>query len=231
MNRMRLPGPGIVSLAFFLASAQAATAQGQTGTIPYARLHSLQTAFAGIPQADRDKLRLDVLIRHDAATNHAPIGLWVEQGGRRIPIPVSAAGALDLPSRDDWATQGLLVHTDQPKGSLTVSIGLSILPPAGQTVPVGYLLAGMAQAQGALRAGYRQLGGLMGALAVPGLRVVRAKLASCCGGTARLQGRPDALPRQDADGVIVIPLAFLNAHPADTLAFSARVQSLDADEK
>ena len=231
MSHMRLHRPGIIPLAFFLSLTGPAVAQGPTGTIPYAKLHSMQTAFAGIPPASRDKLRFAVVLKHDDPANRAPIGLYVEQGGKRTPIPVSPGGALDLPSRDDWAQQGLLVHTDQPKGSLTVTISLAILPPAPQSVPVSYLIAGIRQAQGALRAGYRQVGGLAGLLAVPTLKGVRAKLERCCTETARLQGKSDVLPRQDSSGVIVIPMAFLQDHTADTLLFSARIQSLDADEK
>ena len=231
MSHTHLQRPGIISLAFFLTLTQAAFAQGPTGTIPYARLHSMQTAFAGIAPAERDKLRFAVVIKHDDPANQAPIGLYVEQGGQRTPIPVSASGAVDLPSRDDWAKQGVLVRTDQPKGSLTVTISLSILPPAAQTVPVGYLIAGMRQAQAALRTGYRQVGGLAGAFAVPTLRVVRAKLTGCCGQTAVFQGKTDAVPRQDSAGVIALPLALLQGHASDTLVFSSRVQTFDAAEK
>ena len=228
---MRNCRPGIVSLAVLLTALQTASAQTQTGTIPYARLHSLQTAFNGIAPADRDKLSFAIVLRHDDPANHAPIGLYVEQGGKRTPIPVAASGAVDLPSRDDWARQSLQVHTDQPKGSLTVTISLAILPPAPQSAPVAYLLAGMKQAQGALRTGYRQIGGLAGAFAVPTLRVVHARLASCCGQTAHYQASRDPLPAQNSTGEIVIPLTALQAHPTDTVVFSARIQSLDADEK
>ena len=219
------------ALALILLATQASFAQVQTGTIPYAKLYSLQKAFIGIAPAERDKLGFSVVLKHDDPANHAPIGLYVEQGGKQTPIPVSASGALDLPSREDWAKQALLVHTDQPKGSLTVTISLAILQPAPQSAPVGYLLAAMKQAQGALRTGYRQIGGLAGAFAVPTLRVVRVKLAGCCGQTARFQASQDVLPPQDSTGMIVLPLAKLQAHPTDTIAFSAKVQSLDADER
>lgn len=126
--------------------------------------------------------------------------------------------------RQDWAQRDLTVQTNKPKGSLRTSVELYIKPIGGRQITTSYLLEGANQAQQAITAGVRRVGGYLATLAAPTVHQVDVTLAGCCGGSALLDGETF---RQAANGKVTIPLAALRRHPDAVLMFSSVPVALD----
>jgi hypothetical protein len=211
-----------------LAVLCAGPAWADTASVPYAKLVSVQALFTTVPAAQRDKLILAVAIVHADKANHAPIGMWVDANGTRTNIPVTEDGVVSLPARPDWASAGVAVQTDQPKGTLHVGVYMMIRPPASQAISVGYLLAAAQQADDAMRAGARQMGGYVASLMAPSVHQIGVKLATCCGGMVTVHGAAgDAVLKQDATGLVAVPRDVLWARDAGSLVATAPIVSLD----
>jgi hypothetical protein len=221
-GRWRFLGFGGTVLAAWLLGGGAARAEN--AAVPFARLAGFRGAFDAVPAAQRDKLIFLLSIGHVDKTNHAPIRAWVDDGGKRIEIPVGADGVVTLPARADWVARGVMVQTDQPKGTLNIEIDLAVKLPAGRTIAVAYLLDAVRQGNDAMRAGARQLGGYMAMLMAPVSKEVDITLAGCCGGTAMVDG---VVLRQAASGIVAIPLGVLQDHAPGALTLSAPATAID----
>jgi len=206
----------------------AAHAWAANATIPFAKLWAFQAAFNAIPAAQRDRIIFLVEFVHADKSNHTRVHAWVDADGKRTEIPADAYGGLSLPDRPAWAAQGVLVQTDQPSHSLQLGLDILVPPPAGDTIAVRDLLEAVRQANGAMRAGARQLGGYLAMLAAPTAKEVDITLAGCCGGSATLKGSsaPMAL-RQNREGVIAIPLGSLPSGDGGVVELSQPATKID----
>jgi hypothetical protein len=61
----------------------------------------------------------------------------------RIVVPIGADGRAAFPLRDDLLAENPVVHTNQPRGSLTLSVTLALATPRSTRVPVPELLAAL----------------------------------------------------------------------------------------
>jgi hypothetical protein len=199
-------------------------ARADNAAIPFARLAGFRRSFNAVPASQRDKLIFVLSIGHADKLNHLPIRAWVNDAGKRVDIAVAADGVVTLPERPDWDRSGVMVQTDQPKGTLNIEIDLAVKVPAGQTIAVSYLLDAVRQGNDAMRAGARQLGGYMAMLMAPVSKEVDITLTGCCGGTATVEG---VVLRQAASGIVAIPLGVLQDHAQGALALSAPATAID----
>jgi hypothetical protein len=214
-------------LAFALALA-AGPAWGDGATIPFATLAQYQAMFNALPAAQRDKLIFVLGVQHRNDSDHSPIHMWVDRDGKRTDIPVGADGTVSLPDRPDWIAAGVAVQTDQPHGSLNLGIDMLIKPPAGKMAPVSYVLDGVQQANDAMRAGARKIGGYLAMLAAPSVHSVSIKLATCCDGSVTVNSAAGTVVvREDKSSVVAVAPGVLRDHADGTITASAPIMVLD----
>ena len=213
----------ILPLLLLIACVLVGQAARADAAVPYAKLAELQLAFDATPPDTRDKLILRVRVVHADPGDHAPIRMWVMDGGKRLDVKLSDDGALPNVQRD-WAERGLQVETDQTKGSLQTRLDLFIKPADGREIPASYLIQGASQAQRAITAGARRIGGYLATLVAPTVHQVDVTLAGCCSGSAQLGGETF---RQAASGKIVIPVSALKRHSDGVVAFSGMPVVID----
>lgn len=194
--------------------------------LPFAKLAGMQTAFLAIPAAQRDKLVLRQRVLHENPADAAPIHLWVEADGARVPLPVAPDGSFDVPDRPDWVAQHLTVQNDQPAGSLHLQTDLAIVPPAASTVSAAYLQAAVVQAQQAIKAAARQMGGLFGGLVAPGVSGVSIRLARCCTESLSIAG---TVVRQATSATLIVPRSLLDANPTATILTTAPIAAIEPE--
>ncbi len=205
----------------------ASPALADNAAISVAKLAGYQAAFNAIPPQQRDKLVFELQLGHSDKTNHVPIRAWVDANGRRVDVPIAPDGAIQLPDRPDWAASGVMLQTDQPRHSLDIEVDVLVRLLPGRSVPVSYLLDAVQQADNAMRAGARQLGGYLAMLAAPSAKSVAIDVAGCCKANATLMASTAAENpgqtefTQAPTGTITIPLAVLRASPGAALIVSA----------
>ena len=197
--------------------------------VPYAKVVGIQASFLAMPPAQRDKLVMQVRLVHVNGADRSGIHAWVLDGDKKYTVPLAADGSLPDTPNQDWIARDLQLQTDQPKGSVRTQVAVLMRPPGGQRIGAAYLRSGVAQAQAALTAGARQVGGYMATFAVPALRVVKIRLAGCCNGTAT--GLGAAVLRQGADGNVAVPVKLLDANADALLTVSAPVTEIDPDSE
>ncbi len=123
-TRRRLLVCCLFVLSPFLASGFAALGAekpGETASIPMSRLKAVLGAFESVPDFERDRVLLNVKLTSEKATNQ-PIQLWIEMQGKRIEIAVNAAGIVTIPSDPQLLANDPVIHSNQPKGSLSLSL-------------------------------------------------------------------------------------------------------------
>jgi hypothetical protein len=206
----------------------AGPAWADNATIPYATLAQYRTMFNALPAAQRDKLMFVLAVQHRNDSDHAPIHMWVDHGSKRTEIPVGPDGTVSLPDRPDWIAAGVAVQTDQPHGSLNLGFDMWIKPPAGKTTPVSYVLEGVQQANDAMRAGARKMGGYLAMLAAPSVHSISIKLAGCCDGSVTISSAAGKVAaHEDKSGIVAIEPGVLRDHADGTITASAPIMVLD----
>jgi hypothetical protein len=91
------PTPRLLATLALLAATVAAPARADdTAAIPFAKLAEFNNAFATVPPAQRDKVRLIVQLAHADKASHAPIRAWVDTNGTRTDSPVAPEGTISI---------------------------------------------------------------------------------------------------------------------------------------
>jgi hypothetical protein len=204
-GRLRYPRAMHRSLrlpAFALAAFLAAPAQSQApapgdGT-PYAVLYQ---ALAPALDVENDP-RLRAVQRIESklpGVRPDAIDVVIEARGGAIRVPIAADGRARFPLRGDLLAQNPSVRSNQPRGSLTVSVTLALAPPRSTRVPVAELVDAL-DAAGAWLARKAQAEGVP----PPAVRGVELRFPPAAGASATLRGRSERLLLADGDGRIVL---------------------------
>jgi hypothetical protein len=210
--------------------AAAETESTATASLPYETLVAQLSIFENIPLQQRDHVLGGIVIKHRNTADRTAIHIWVLDGAQRIFIPLSADGALFGPVRRDWVARHVIVHTDQPKGSLTIEAGLWIAVPPQRPISLAYLHEGMRQTNAVIVTVARAIGGYLAQLAAPRVHHLTLTLDGCCGGSAVLDiaGSKTVL-QQDRNGSIALPDAALEDAAEGWLQPSGAVAKLDPE--
>lgn len=114
---------GLIGL-FLLFGQLSAFAQGggEKGSLPFKPLHELM--YPDLREAPEGFVYEASIIVTASGKPLPPkdLELHLEVDDRRIPIGVSKEGVLRLPDNKEWAKEGVLIVSNQPKGSLTMSL-------------------------------------------------------------------------------------------------------------
>jgi hypothetical protein len=199
--------------------------------VEYARLAKVQSVFNAIPPAQRDKVVLKVVLIHIDKADHSPIHLTVTQGGKTEAFGATLANGVVLPPlRQDLVAGGAMVETGQKPDTLREEVDITLALPAKRPIPVRYLLDAAQQAQEVIRAGARQMAGMLAIFLAPAVHGVVVGLGHCCGEIVVLQAddRRQSFT-QDAKGRVALSLSVLERFDGGVLTASAPVVMLDPD--
>lgn len=125
--RHRIIALFLILLGPVLASgfvAQGADKPTETASIPMSRLKAVLGEFESVPDFERDRVLLNVKLTSERGAPQ-PIQLWIEFQGKRVEIAVNAAGIVTIPNDPQIMTSDPVIHSNQPKGSLSLSLILS----------------------------------------------------------------------------------------------------------
>ncbi len=151
------PGPGTFAvlrcaacMVLWLAAGGQAAARppaeaAATGDVPYAvlyraleptlamrrypRLAAIQRVESKLPGVDPAAIRIRIVARPDP-----------------IEVPVGPDGAMEFPLDPELLAANPAVRTNQPAGSLTLSVTLALRVPPGTRIPADAIRAGLAEA-------------------------------------------------------------------------------------
>lgn len=138
------------SLLVLLASgtlAGPARAADEFAALPYRSLLDGITTFLNVPPEQRDRLALIQSLRPDSGNLVArPLTMTILAKAGPIDVAVGEDNSFSLPLSDQLKDENPTVVTNQPKGSLSLQVGVRILLP--QTTRYGYseFALGIAQA-------------------------------------------------------------------------------------
>jgi hypothetical protein len=214
-----------------LVMAWCGAGPARAAQVAYERLAKAQTLFAAIPLPQRDKIVLTVTVLHDDPADKSPVHLLVRFGGQTGELGRAVGNGVVLPPlRPDMIAGNAMVETGQAANSLRERIDITLAVPGGQRIPVRYLLDAAQQAQAVMRAGARQLAGMLAVFVTPKVHGVIVGLAGCCGEVAVLQANDRRLSfTQDPKGKVSLPLTVLEDFVGGMLTASAPVVLLDPD--
>jgi hypothetical protein len=187
-----------LALALGLAAPPRARAADDAGATPYAVLYrALSPALEveGDPRlraVQRIESKLDGVRPQD-------IEVTIDARAGAIRVPVAADGRAAFPLRDDLLAENPPVRSNQPRGSLTVSVTLALAPPSATWVPVDELRAALEAAEQWLSRKAAAEG-----LPPPAVRGVELRFPPAAGASATLRGASERLLVADAEGRIVL---------------------------
>lgn len=131
--------------------ATAVQAQNASDGVPYASLW--QALSPGIELANYPRLQAVQRItskRPDVRPEQ--ILVWINAPQGRIDVPVAPDGQVRFPLREELRTDGTTVSSNQPRGSLSVSLSFEVVPPGNTVWSWTEFADAMTQARAALAA-------------------------------------------------------------------------------
>jgi hypothetical protein len=177
-----------------LVAALATPTLAETQTVEIGKAFPYLENYLKLPPAQRDRFR--VAYRFMTPNGPAVVRLWLLEGGRQIPVPISSDGLIErLPSLAQL-TARTKVQVETPTGQKTAMALLlePILAPAAE-LRAADLVAALTQAA----AGAKKVGGLVG-FAIPKMDRVRF-VGAQAGEVVYADGRRAALPVVKGDPV------------------------------
>lgn len=192
--------PRIVAFACAACFAAPALPQADAGTgaTPYAVLY--QALSPALDVEGDPRLRAVQRIESKLpGVRPETIEVVIEARGGAIRVPIAADGRAGFPLRDDLLAQNPPVRSNQPRGSLTVSVTLALAPPRSTRVPVGDLVDALAAADAWLARKAVAEG-----LPPPTVRGVELRFPPGAGASATLRGASERLLLADGGGRIVL---------------------------
>ncbi len=139
-------GTGLAALAatgLLPVGAQAA----EVAALPYRTLLESVTTFLDVPPAQRDRLGLIQALKPDGGNLVArPLTMTIQSKAGPIEVPVAEDNSFALPLTPALRDENPSVVTNQPKGSLTLQVGVRILLPPTTQYAYSEFANGVAQA-------------------------------------------------------------------------------------
>jgi hypothetical protein len=134
-NRNRLVdrrrfGTGLLALLATGAVAGPASAADDFATLPYRSMIANALTFLNVAVGERDRLAL-VQSMHPDGGNLVirPLTITILSKNGKIDVPVGADNSFAIPINDDLRDENPTVITNQPKGSLSLQVGVRVLLP------------------------------------------------------------------------------------------------------
>lgn len=121
----------------------------QAGSVPYASLY--RALEPGLKLEKYDRLLAVQRIHSKLAAKPQTIQVRIQARSGAIDIPIAADGRIRFPLTADLLAENPVVESNQPAGSLSLSVSFEVASPTGSTLPYTDFLDSVRQAQEALR--------------------------------------------------------------------------------
>lgn len=129
LDRRRF-GTGLAAALAAGAFAGPALAADDVATLPYKAMVANALTFLNVAVGERDRLALVQSLRPDGGNLVIrPLVITILSKNGRIDVPVAADNSFAIPINDDLRDENPTVTTNQPKGSLSLQVGVRILLP------------------------------------------------------------------------------------------------------
>jgi len=130
-------GTGLAALLAGGAFAGQALAADEVATLPYKAMVANALTFLNVAVGERDRLALVQSLRPDGGNLVIrPLVITILSKNGRIDVPVAADNSFAIPITDELRDENPTVLTNQPKGSLSLQVGVRVLLP--QTTRYAY---------------------------------------------------------------------------------------------
>ncbi len=129
--------------AAWLGSHQVMAAE-DPGSLPYAKIEEVFTRGDAL---DRSKLRMYVSVAsRQSGISPKQITLTIQSKSGNVAIPINAAGELgNFPRTPALRAENPTVVTNQPKGTLALTVAIGLVPPEANAVPAARLTSVLAE--------------------------------------------------------------------------------------
>lgn len=132
-----------------LLSMLALPCAAASASAPYASLYA--ALEPGLRLAGFDRLvAVQRIVSKDGSVPPAQIRVVIEARSGRIEVPIGSDGQARFPLSDELLQENPAVTSNQPKGSLSVSVSIEIALPAGPQMSYREVMAAIEQAERAL---------------------------------------------------------------------------------
>lgn len=208
----------ILPILLMVSSASAAD-QPASGTTPYLALYGVLAparsiqAYDRLEAVERIESKLPGVRAHD-------IRLTIHARRGAIVVPVAADGSVDFPADAELQAENPAVETNQPKGSLMLSVHAALRVPASLDVAWSEIDAGLQQAQ-ALFATTTE-----GSAANAKPRGVEILFDGDLPASVTIDGRGEQLLQAGADGRVLVTREMVAGADHPRLKFSRRPRRL-----
>ena len=140
-------GTGLLALLATGAAAGAASAADEYATLPYSSMIANALTFLGMAVGERDRLALVQSLRPDGGNLVIrPLTITILSKSGKIDVPVGADNSFAIPISDALRDENPTVITNQPKGSLSLQVGVRILLPQATRYAYSEFWLGIQQA-------------------------------------------------------------------------------------
>jgi hypothetical protein len=130
-------GAGLLALGLAAAFPGEAAAADDFATLPYRAMTDNVVTFLAVAPGQRDRLALVQSLNPDGGNLVTrPLTLTILAKSGRIDVPVGIDNSFAIPINDELRDENPTVVSNQPKGSLTLQVGVRILLP--QTTRYAY---------------------------------------------------------------------------------------------
>ena len=130
-------GLGLLALVAGGGAAGSASAADEVATLPYRSMIANAITFLNVQAGERDRLALVQSLHPDGGNLvFRPLKITILSKNGRIDVPVAADNSFAIPITDDLRDENPTVITNQPKGTLSLQVGVRVLLP--QTTRYAY---------------------------------------------------------------------------------------------
>lgn len=145
-------GTGLLALLATGAAAGSASAADEYATLPYSSMIANALTFLGMAVGERDRLALVQSLRPDGGNLVIrPLTITILSKSGKIDVPVGADNSFAIPISDALRDENPTVITNQPKGSLSLQVGVRILLPQATRYAYSEFWLGIQQANSMTR--------------------------------------------------------------------------------
>lgn len=131
--------------SLFIVAASTASFAAAAAEVPYATLHGVLGAVDSVRPYPH--LRAVQRIESKSAdVSPRAIRLAIRTAAGEVAVPIAADGRLDFPLRPELLAENPVVVTNQPAGSLTLSVSIELPPPDRAEWPAAELREALEQA-------------------------------------------------------------------------------------
>jgi hypothetical protein len=206
-----------------LAVAVSVARADEASTTPYAALYKVLEPAQRMAHFDR--LRAVQRIQSKSpAVSPSQIRIAIKAARGDIVVPIAADGRIEFPFDGALQSENPPVQTNQPKGSLSLTVTMELKLPPGERIAWRDLDAALQQARAMLDEQAREKGGT-----VPVVGGAEFRFAPGSEARVTLTGRSERLLVADADGRVIVmldeatlkeqPDLLLNARPSEIVPF------------